>query len=117
MDQPLGAPIEGPNVVSHEDLYKIQVLQGRQIQVIEEKLVELEQKPVVLSNFQKAVLGIFLAACTWVLNTTYQNSLNISAALATLTEINEKVHEAKNNTEVERRLKTLEAAHPRGEPK
>lgn len=116
VEKRLDAPVEIPATVTHEDLYKVQVLQGRQIHTIEQKLIELEHKPVLLSNFQKVILGVFLAGSGWVLNNTHQNSLMIASALATLTEINDKVHEVKTNGEVDRRLRELEAAHPRTEP-
>lgn len=117
MSKELADPIEVPDHVDHRDLYKMQVLQGRQIKQIERKINELEASPVVLSNFQKAVLAIFLTGCAWVLNATHQNTVSISAALATLTEINKKVDDHPSGNEIERRLQEIESVHPRSEPK
>lgn len=115
VEQPLDDPIEVPNHVSHEDLYKVQVLHARQIHQIQQRLISIETSPIVLSNFQKAVLTIFLAGCAWVLNTTHHNSVGLSSVLATLSEIDKKVSELPAEREIEHRLQAIEELHPRTE--
>lgn len=104
-----------PEHVDHTDLYRIQVMQGRQIRRIENKLDEIERSPIVLSPFHKTIFGIFLAGCAWVLDTSHTNSVGLAAALVTLGEINNKVDKVPTETEIELRLMAIEALHPRGE--